>query len=145
MCRSRFDLHHLGTHRHILCMNAQGVVSTGQCGPSCAGCLIAREDDHVSVVPRILSQVVQNSPPCGHAAGRQDHHRAMPSGQRFRLLGRFKHGGHPVHSVHFLLAQAMFPNMVLIQSSGVDGHGAVQKDGQTARNGPGRFQLGNGV
>ena len=69
MGRSRLQLHDFRLHRYITPMNTHGFATTGQRGAARAGDLEAGQDDHVAVVARVESEVMQYTPTGGHAAG----------------------------------------------------------------------------
>jgi hypothetical protein len=79
--------------------------------------------------------MVQHAATGGHAAGRQDHHRAVAVGQGLGLLGGFHHRGGVRHGLHLARAEAVVVRVLGEQVGGVHGHRAVQEHRQAARDG----------
>ncbi len=145
MGRCRAELDHLGPHRHILAMDADGLFSICQPRTARAGGLVPGQDDHVAVVARMQGQVVQHTPARGHAAGCQDHAGAMQPCQAFGLLGRLHHGRAMLQRIHLAGIQAVLAQVVLVQTRGAHGHGAVQKHLERGRDDALCLEQANGM
>ena len=126
-------------------MQSNGGCATGQACAASTGGLKTGQDHHVAMVSHMVGQVVQNTPACGHATGRQNDHRAVSFDQCLGLFWGFDHGGHVVHGFDFGRIETVFAHMALVQGRGVNRHGAVQENWQSMWNGPLLFELRNAV
>ena len=136
VARKALELVHLGAHRHQLTKHLDFALAGHQLGAAAAADLKAGKDQAVAGLGRHRLQVVQHAPASGHATGRDDDGRVTRPGQPDALLGR-DHHPHPIgQAPHFARRHAQQPGMLAVQRGGLDGHRAVQKNGQVGRNGP---------
>ena len=114
--RCRLKLNHLGPHRDVLTMHAQGRYAAGQQCTTGARGLVTGQDDHVAVVRQVVDQVVQHPATGGHAAGRQDDFGAVLVRNGLRFIGCTGHGGGVLHRLALFGRQPVFTQVLCVQA-----------------------------